>query len=201
MIKDIVKKIIIDESGVDSVPLMTPKHPQFGDVSVNVRQIQATKPDITVDDLAERLRKNTFFEHVDIVGNFINVFINKSELLKHSTYEPIKITDPRRIVIEFAHPNTHKMFHVGHLRNITLGESLCRILAFQGAEIIRVNYQGDVGLHIAKCLYILKKANTDINSEEVKNMPLNDKIAFLGKAYADGNTAYEADEAAKSGQG
>jgi hypothetical protein len=139
-----------------------------------------------------------YFEHVDIVGNFINVFINKSELLKHSTYEPIKITDPRRIVIEFAHPNTHKMFHVGHLRNITLGESLCRILAFQGAEIIRVNYQGDVGLHIAKCLYILKKANTDINSEEVKNMPLNDKIAFLGKAYADGNTAYEADEAAKS---
>ncbi len=201
MLKDTISKIIADVTGVDTIPLMTPKHDQFGDIAINVQQIQAHKPEITAESLAEQLRHNNFFEKVDVVGNFINLFISRDELLKYLTHDTDHAESSssikKHIVVEFAHPNTHKMFHIGHLRNITLGESLCRLFESQNHEITRVNYQGDVGLHIAKCLYILQKNNIDLKSDTIKNMPLDDKIAYLGKAYAEGNTAYESDDQAK----
>lgn len=200
MLKNAISNIIADITSVNSIPLMTPKHEQFGDFSINIQQIQVHKPKMTTESLADQLRHHDFFEKIDIVGNFINLFISRNELLKylvnnHGTDTIGKAK--KHIVVEFAHPNTHKMFHIGHLRNITLGESLSRLLESQGHQITRVNYQGDVGLHIAKCLYVLQKNNIDLESDTIRNMPLDDKIAYLGKAYADGNTAYESDEQAK----
>ena len=100
-------------------------------------------------------------------------------------------TKKKTIMVEFAHPNTHKAFHIGHLRNITTGECIIRLLEAVGNTVIRANYQGDVGMHIAKCLYgILKISN-------VENKTLQEKVAFLGKAYAAGSKAYDEDLAAK----
>jgi len=102
----------------------------------------------------------------------------------------------QKIMVEFAHPNTHKLFHIGHLRNITLGESICRILEFGGYTIFRTNYQGDVGMHIAKCLWAI--INTENYREEINELKtLDQKINFLGQAYTVGNKAYETDEKAK----
>lgn len=123
-----------------------------------------------------------------------------------------------RLMVEFAHPNTHKAFHIGHLRNITTGESLVRLLGAIGYDVIRANYQGDVGMHIAKALYALQ------NIEEIKsqisklettsqNSPLHPpkadfegqakleeiqkRVEFLGKAYAAGSTAFEESDEVK----
>ena len=80
----------------------------------------------------------------------------EKNLLRTSNYEPLT----KRIMVEFAHPNTHKVFHIGHLRNISTGESIIRLLEAAGNEVIRVNYQGDVGMHIAKCLYGILQASS-----------------------------------------
>jgi arginyl-tRNA synthetase len=53
-----------------------------------------------------------------------------------------------RVMVEFSQPNTHKAFHVGHLRSAILGDALSRILEFSGFEVIRSNYPGDMGLHV-----------------------------------------------------
>ena len=58
-----------------------------------------------------------------------------------------------RVMIEFSQPNTHKGFHVGHMRNVALGDSLCRIFQYNGSDLVSANYIGDVGAHIAKCLW------------------------------------------------
>lgn len=106
--------------------------------------------------------------------------------------------EPRTIVVEFAHPNTHKAFHIGHLRNITTGECMVRLLTAGGDKIIRVNYQGDVGMHIAKALYALLKLSTFSDQlSEVRKQSIQEKVSFLGKAYAAGSSKYEADEEAK----
>ena len=97
----------------------------------------------------------------------------------------------KKFVIEFAHPNTHKAFHIGHLRNISTGETICRILSYCGAEIIRVNYQGDVGLHIAKALWGINK----LGFSDPENV--QERADFLGKAYVEGNKAYEENEVSK----
>ncbi|NPA27284.1 MAG: arginine--tRNA ligase [Chloroflexi bacterium] len=58
-----------------------------------------------------------------------------------------------RLMVEFSQPNTHKAFHVGHLRNVILGESICRILDAAGYDVVRANYLGDIGWHVIKWLW------------------------------------------------
>ena len=121
-----------------------------------------------------------------------------------------KSSGPLRIMVEFAHPNTHKAFHIGHLRNITTGESIIRLLESQGHDVIRVNYQGDVGMHIAKAMYALLKLSpykeevrllssprTRGSSGESNSDFIKARVEFLGKAYAAGSKAFEEDAAAK----
>ena len=130
---------------------------------------------------------------------FINIFLTEaslssviSEVLKQK--EAVKTGSAKRIMVEYAHPNTHKAFHIGHLRNITTGESIIRLLQSQGNEVIRANYQGDVGMHIAKALYSLLHSPLSLPSPQ---SPLSSRIDFLGKAYAAGSKAFEEDAAAK----
>jgi len=104
----------------------------------------------------------------------------------------------KRILVEYAHPNTHKAFHIGHLRNITTGECIARILTAVGNDVVRVNYQGDVGMHIGKALYgILHDSTADDFLSAKSEKTLAEKIAFLGTTYAAGSTAFETDETAK----
>jgi len=58
----------------------------------------------------------------------------------------------RRIMVEYAQPNTHKDFHVGHLRNASIGQAIANLLAFAGNAVLKATYIGDVGLHVAKSI-------------------------------------------------
>lgn len=106
--------------------------------------------------------------------------------------------DSKTVMVEFAHPNTHKAFHIGHLRNITTGETIVRLLESQGYRVIRANYQGDVGMHIAKTLYaLLEDPIFNVQFSKIKTEVIDKKVEFLGKAYAAGSKSFEEDEAAK----
>jgi arginyl-tRNA synthetase len=106
-----------------------------------------------------------------------------------------------RIMVEFAHPNTHKAFHIGHLRNITTGESIVRLLSAVGNDVIRVNYQGDVGMHIAKALYgilEIRGSRFEIRDwQDAKNLSVQQRVEYLGEMYAAGSKAFEEDEKAQ----
>lgn len=153
-------------------------------------------------DLAESFLKRNKFNLIKVInasGPYVNFYadwnaigneIIKGILKNKENYGRGKVKE--KIIVEFAHPNTHKLFHIGHLRNITVGETLSRILEFSGSKVIRANYQGDVGLHIAKCLYGIKLKGMK------KFSSLDEKIRFLGGAYAKGSSLYEEDESARS---
>ena len=102
----------------------------------------------------------------------------------------------RKIMVEFADPNTHKDFHIGHLRNISIGESIIRLLEAAGGKIIRANYQGDVGMHIAKAIYALLHI-VPFKDDISKAKGIHERVEFLGKAYAAGSKAFEENEEAK----
>jgi arginyl-tRNA synthetase len=92
----------------------------------------------------------------------------------------------KRLMIEFSHPNTHKAFHVGHLRGTILGDAVCRILEFAGNDVVRANYPGDMGLHVIKWLWGYLKYH---NGEE----PSTDITKWMGEVYADAAHRIEAD--------
>ncbi len=92
----------------------------------------------------------------------------------------------QRVMIEFSHPNTHKAFHVGHLRGTILGDALCRILEFAGNSVVRANYPGDMGLHVIKWLWGYMKFH---NGEE----PDTDITRWMGEVYAEAANRIEED--------
>ncbi len=92
-----------------------------------------------------------------------------------------------KTIVEYTDPNPFKEFHIGHLVPNTVGESVSRLLAFSGAEVERANYQGDVGLHVAKAVWKL-----------LEDGKLPTSAAELGRAYAAGERAYESDAQAKA---
>src|SRR3989338_8214521 len=93
----------------------------------------------------------------------------------------------RTIMMEYTDPNPFKEFHIGHLVPNALGESVSRLFQFSGATVKRANYQGDVGIHVAKSLFILLEKNIT-----------EPTIADLSAAYPEGSKRYEEDAEAKT---
>lgn len=143
-------------------------------------------------------------ENISIAGSgFINITLKPGILITYISSlledknigKGMIILKGRKIIVEFADPNPFKEFHIGHLRNISLGESYARLFEYTGATVRRANYQGDVGMHVAKCLYGIKKIkNTDDITDQ--STP-KQKAEFLGKSYSVGATAFEGDPEAK----
>ena len=92
----------------------------------------------------------------------------------------------KTVICEFSDPNPFKVLHVGHLYTSIMGDSISRLYEYAGAKVIRANFGGDVGLHVAKTMYILLQKDID-------NLTIED----IAKSYVEGTAAYEEDEAAK----
>lgn len=98
----------------------------------------------------------------------------------------------KMVVAEFSDPNPFKVLHVGHLYTSVVGDGISRLMELAGAKVVRANFGGDVGLHVAKTLYALSSRVT--SSEEIDVL----KIEDIAKAYVEGTQAYEEDEAAQA---
>ena len=91
----------------------------------------------------------------------------------------------KTVICEFSDPNPFKVLHVGHLYTSIVGDSISRLFEYAGAKVIRANFGGDVGLHVAKTMYVLRQKNID----ELK-------IDDIAKCYVEGTAAYDEDESA-----
>ncbi len=95
----------------------------------------------------------------------------------------------KTIITEFSDPNPFKVLHVGHLYTSVVGDSISRMLEYAGAKVVRVNFGGDVGLHVGKTLFaVLEKGYT----------PDELTIEEIAACYVEGARAYEEDAAAKA---
>lgn len=94
--------------------------------------------------------------------------------------------DGKTVVAEFSDPNPFKVLHVGHLYTSIVGDSISRLLELAGAKVVRANFGGDVGLHVAKTLYALRKRAIETLT-----------IEEIAECYVEGTRAYDEDEAAK----
>lgn len=137
--------------------------------------------------------KNPWVESVVLKGAFLNIFTNQKEvalnivptLVNGSGFNILKSNpdhNKTKVMIEFSQPNTHKEFHVGHGRNVCLGDSICRIFTYNGYKVIGANYIGDEGTHIAKCLWGVEHyAGSDKVEDQIN------KAEWLGQRYVEAN--------------
>ena len=122
-----------------------------------------------------------FFICANGVGKLVIGPINRGEYLAETLLE----TDSgERWMIEYSQPNTHKTLHVGHMRNLCLGNALVRMARYAGHEVLAATYPGDVGTHVAKCLWYLEHSGEEAPSPEHRG-------AWLGEVYVRANQRLE----------
>lgn len=89
-----------------------------------------------------------------------------------------------QVMVEFSQPNTHKAFHVGHLRSAILGDVLSNLLDAAGYDVIRANYPGDMGLHVIKWLWNYEKYH-------LGEKPGADITQWMGNLYSEASKRLE----------
>jgi arginyl-tRNA synthetase len=105
------------------------------------------------------------FSRVEALRGYLNLYFDSSEFTRRVVNSILDQGadfgrgEPRgeRVMVEYAQPNTHHSFHIGHSRNAILGEVLARLMEFAGFETIRASYPGDIGLGVITVLWAYQK--------------------------------------------
>ena len=138
------------------------------------------------EEILQKVKPTKTIIKIEAKGPYLNFFINKTDFNSKIIESVLKQLDrygtgkkkKEKIMIEYSQPNTHKAFHVGHLRNVCIGDSLVKIYKHQGHQVIAANYIGDVGAHIAKCLWCYQKFHKG-------EIPKENKGEWLGELYSE----------------
>jgi arginyl-tRNA synthetase len=144
--------------------------------------------------LAEHLGMPDGFNRVEAVKGYLNLYFSSSDYSKRVVDQVLQSgpdfgRNPplgKTVMVEFSNPNTHKAFHVGHLRSAILGESLARILDFAGYEVVRANYVGDMGLHVIKWLWNYMRSH-------MGETPPENTTSWMGDLYSEAVQRLESD--------
>ncbi len=198
---NIFEKAIVDLCAQKTViELEHPADLSHGDYATNVAMKLAKVTSSSPNQLAEKIvekvitDKPAWLQDVSVAGpGFINITLSKDFFTKvigaiNKDFGRNALLLGKKAIIEYTDPNPFKVLHIGHLMSNTIGESISRIVEWSGAETMRACYQGDVGMHVAKSIWGLIKL-------DLENIPydqdLSSQVAYLGKAYAHGATAYQ----------
>jgi arginyl-tRNA synthetase len=173
IVKILSRHVNLKEEKIESL-LETPLDSELADYAfpcfVLAKKYKKSPVEIA-KQLASRIKigKGKEIENIGVIGPYINFFINKKRLAERI----IKIKEDygkkkgkQKIMVEFPSPNTNKPLHLGHLRNMAIGESVSRLLEFAGNEVIRVNLNNDRGVHICKSMVAYKKWGKDETPEK-----------------------------------
>lgn len=139
------------------------------------------------EQLASWLSTHGDFARVEAVNGYVNIVYDTGRFA-NEVLRTVLVTGrefgrgaPRgeRVMVEYSQPNTHKAFHIGHLRNVCLGNALSRILRFAGFDVLEANYIGDIGLHVIKCLWCY------LRFHQGEEPPREQRGRWLGEIYAE----------------
>jgi len=145
-----------------------PPRPEMGDYAFpcfQLSKVMRKSPTAISSELVDKINKSGF-EKVESLGPYLNFFVDKAVFSKN-TIEKILIDGDRygssedgkgkNITIDFSSPNIAKPFHVGHLFSTAVGNSLYRILSFEGYNCIGINHLGDWGTQFGKLISAYKR--------------------------------------------
>ncbi|OGH92334.1 MAG: arginine--tRNA ligase [Candidatus Magasanikbacteria bacterium RIFOXYD2_FULL_39_9] len=182
---------LLNKAGVSGeIELTTPPNPEMGDFAFacfNVAKEWKMSPVEAAKTIESKIKKSNLVDKVQVMGPYVNFYLNpgqvaelviKDVLKKGKKYGINNSGKGKKVLIEYPSNNTHKEFHIGHLRNVCIGNSLVQLYEQNGYKVYPVNYLNDFGNHVAKCLWGLQKFHKD------EKVPEN-KQKWLGEIYAE----------------
>ncbi len=193
-IQTVCQDVFGDEVAVE----LTQPEFEFGDLSTNIAMQEAKKLGQNPRGLAEELattlqEKLEEASSVSVAGpGFINIFLKDKTIYKNAlgAHKIEKLLDKQIVVAEYSDPNPFKVLHVGHLYTSLVGDSISNICEMAGATVHRVNFGGDVGLHVAKAMWAIIRELGGEHPEKLQSVPIVDRPTWISNQYVKGNIAY-----------
>jgi arginyl-tRNA synthetase len=117
------------------------------------------------EEVAVHMGQPAGYKRVEAVKGYLNLYFAPGDFTRRVVDTVLAVESDfgrgqpkdERVMVEYAQPNTHHSFHIGHYRNAILGETLSRLVEFAGFDTIRASYPGDIGLGVITVLWAYDK--------------------------------------------
>lgn len=165
--KEISKATEIEQNEIEGY-IEIPKDQNNGDYAFPCFRLAKTlkkAPQAIAEEIKEKIEiDNNIIEKIEVLGGYINFYINKKLLAKEvleeiaskEEYGKSEIGKGKNIIVEYSSPNIAKPFHIGHLRTTLIGNSLYRIYKYLGYNTTGINHLGDYGTQFGKMIEAYK---------------------------------------------
>jgi len=196
------------EIEIEKIPLEIYKGEKFGhfstSVSFEIAKIIKSKP----FDVAEKIRDSILnnkdsvglISKIENINGFLNIYLNSNLIieelnkkLNEKNFGNGDLYKDKTVVVEYTDTNPFKQFHIGHFMTNAIGESIYRLISSQSAKTFNVCYSGDVGIHVAKCIYgVLDNLESKKYSlNEFLNLSNSRTIEELNDSYVTGSSLFQ----------
>ncbi len=196
-----IKEKLVETSELETY-IEIPKDSTNGDFSFPCFRLAKElkkAPQVIASEIKEKLEleeSNDIIEKIDVIGGYLNFYINKNILIKEvlseinkekENYGASDIGKGKNIIVEYSSPNIAKEFHIGHLRTTVIGAAFYNIYKYLGYNTIGINHLGDYGTQFGKMIEGYKRWGEEYNLEE-------NPIEELTKMYIRINDLCKSDE-------
>src|SRR6266403_1880913 len=170
---EVITKLLKKAGVKGQIMLSTPPKPEMGDFAFpcfNLAKEAQINPAEAAKELAAQIAPANGIIKIAAFGPYVNFFVDSNALIEQvvggvlhekEKYGLGNAGKGRQILIEYPSNNTHKEFHIGHFRNVCIGNTLVGLYRTSGYKVHVVNYLNDFGSHVAKCLWGLMKFHAD----------------------------------------
>lgn len=176
---------------------------QFGDYATNVALRLGKKlgqnPREVAEKIVAELPKSSVISEATVAGpGFINIKLTDEALWTDAQAGLRQWLKGTKIFLEYSCPNAFKELHTGHLYQTIVGDTMGRIFEGAGAKLFRANYGGDVGLHVARCLWGIQQLLAEGQPASLDEVPVESRARWVSKAYVSGANADKEGSAANA---
>ncbi|MGI9028294.1 MAG: arginine--tRNA ligase [Candidatus Saccharimonadales bacterium] len=195
-----IKSVCDELFGVEAEVVLTRPDEQFGDYATNVAMQLAKKLGKNPREVAQAIVDKLAMDASVAGPGFINIRVSDAKIFAaslQSTTLPKPLED-KVVVAEYSDPNAFKVLHGGHLYTSLVGDAIANIVDAAGATVHRVNFGGDVGLHVAKTMWAIIQELGGEFPQKLTDIPDKQKLEWVSARYVVGNNAYDEDETAKT---
>lgn len=187
---DNIKKQLGQALNCDPKSFVYPPKLDMGDLSLPMFELSKSlgiSPIEAAKKMVDNFAGSELVKEVRAVGPYLNFYLEPVSFISHSLEEVIRLNSgfgnndsgaKEGVMIEYSNGNTHKECHIGHLRNISYGDAIYKILAANGYNAIPVSYINDFGIHTAKTIWNWQNDNSYSKSKAPKGY-------LLGKCYSE----------------
>ena len=163
-----VLELFEGENVQDLIVIEDTKKDFEGDLTLvvfSLLKLSKKSPEQTAELIGNRLLdKQPYFEDFNVVKGFLNLKIKQNywltffkSWLSEDDYGFVSKPTGELYMVEYSSPNTNKPLHLGHLRNIFLGDSVVSLLKAVGHQVVKTQIINDRGIHICKSMVAWQK--------------------------------------------